>query len=157
MKPSRLLSPCSLLIACLVTSASFSQAPGERNLQKTREELLALHNRERAKEDLKPLRLNSELTKAAQAYAEFLVEAEEFSHTAKGTPRTRVKEAGYEARACGENIATGQPSAAAVVKDWMESKTHKGNILSEEFTEVGFGIATDRNGDLLWVADFGDR
>ena len=65
--------------------------------------------------------------------------------------------ASYKAVAVGENIAIGQLSLTAVVKEWMESDVHKENILSEDFTEVGFGFATDKEGQVFWVTDFGDR
>jgi len=158
MNPSSWRLPLrALFLVGLLPAQSLSQAPFLRELEKTRAELLRLHNQERKSEDLKPLRMNAELTKAAQAYAEYLAESGAFSHTAKGTPRSRIKDAGYAAKAGGENIAIGQPTAAAVIKNWLESETHKDNILSDEFTEVGFGIAQDKNGDLIWVTDFGDR
>lgn len=120
-------------------------------------ELLVLHNHERNDFDQKPLRMNAELTKAAQAYAEYLAESGEFSHTAKGTIGSRIKDAGYDPRAVGENIASGQTSSAAVVKDWLESKGHQENIVREEFEEVGFGFAINKEGEWIWVADFGSR
>jgi uncharacterized protein YkwD len=129
----------------------------EPNAAAIRAELLKLHNQERRDFDQPPLSLNAELTKAAQAYAEYLAETGEFSHTAKGTMRSRVKDAGYDARAVGENIASGQPSAAAVMKDWLESEGHKDNIVSEDFAEVGFGLAIDKEGEWIWVVNFGSR
>jgi uncharacterized protein YkwD len=127
------------------------------DLDKTRAELLKRHNKERMDADLKPLKLSVELTAAAQSYAEYLAKSDEFGHKVKGTPRSRIKNAGYDANAIGENIAIGQTSATEVVDGWMESEVHRDNILSEDFTEVGFGIAKDKKGRTLWVADFGDR
>lgn len=146
----------TLTAASLLLSSSALPA-AEPNVATIRAELLKLHNQERKDADQKPLTLNAELTKAAQAYAEYLAESGEFSHTAKGTFRSRVKDAGYDAVAVGENIASGQTSAAAVMKDWLESKTHKENILREEFAEVGFGLAVDKEGEWIWVVDFGSR
>jgi uncharacterized protein YkwD len=146
----------TLAAAALLLSSNALPA-AEPNVAAIRAELLKLHNQERKDADQKPLTLNAELTKAAQAYAEYLAESGEFSHTAKGTMRSRVKDAGYDAVAVGENIASGQTSAAAVMKDWLESKTHKENILREEFVEVGFGLAVDKEGEWIWVVDFGSR
>jgi uncharacterized protein YkwD len=69
-----------------------------------------------------------------------------------------VKDAGYAMpTAVGENIAIGQESPAEVVQGWLESKGHKENILDKDYSEVGFGFVTQDDGDVIWVADFGDR
>jgi Uncharacterized protein with SCP/PR1 domains len=52
----------------------------------------------------------------------------------------------------GENIAYGQHSAAEVVQDWMNSPSHRRNILDCSFTRIGVGF--DRRGE-YWVQDFG--
>jgi uncharacterized protein YkwD len=148
---------CVALAAALVVGVEPSPAVQELSPQKTREELLKLHNQERKKEDLSPLRLNPDLTRAAQEYAEFLARSGEFGHKIKGTPRSRVKDAGYKPKAVGENIAIGQPTPSLVFKDWLESKVHQENILREDFSEVGFGFATDKEGQMIWVTDFGDQ
>jgi uncharacterized protein YkwD len=105
----------------------------------------------------KPLRHNAKLSAAAQSYAEYLAKSGKFSHEAKGTVSSRVKKTGYDMKAVGENIAYGQESASKVVNGWMDSKGHKENMMNKRFTEVGFGIARDKNGRLVWVTDFGDR
>lgn len=43
---------------------------------------------------------------------------------------------------CGENIAAGYPTPAAVVKGWMNSTGHKANILNAAFTKMGLGYST---------------
>jgi uncharacterized protein YkwD len=141
----------------VVAALQVAVRAAEPNPAAIRLELLKLHNQERKDADQRPLTLNAQLTKAAQAYAEYLAESGEFSHTAKGTMRSRVKDAGYDPRAVGENIASGQTSAAEVVKEWLESKTHKENILREDFADVGFGLAIDKAGEWIWVVDFGSR
>ena len=50
----------------------------EPNAAAIRAELLKLHNQERRDFDQPPLSLNADLTKAAQAYAEYLAESGEF-------------------------------------------------------------------------------
>ena len=53
----------------------------------------------------------------------------------------------------GENIASGQDDAGEVVGAWMDSPTHRANILGD-YTHVGSGRA-DRNGRIYWVNHFG--
>jgi uncharacterized protein YkwD len=63
----------------------------------------------------------------------------------------RIKNAGYP-QPGGENIASGQRSAAQVMDAWMNSTGHKANILNCEFKVIGVGL--DTNG-FFWTQDFG--
>lgn len=139
---------CKTALCCV---AADKKSP----LDKARTELLNLHNKERKKQKLGALSMNDLLTSAAQDYAEFMAESGKFGHNEQGTPEERVKATGYEAAAGGENIAWGLPSAARVFREWMKSEHHRDNVLTADFTEVGFGIATNANGDVYWVANFG--
>ncbi len=58
-------------------------------------------------------------------------------------------------RTVGENIAVGYPTAAAVMKGWMNSSGHRKNILNKSFTRIGLGLATSEDGAKYWVQDFG--
>ena len=60
-----------------------------------------------------------------------------------------MKKFGITYTAAGENIAMGQPTAASVMNAWMNSPGHKANILSKNFTEIGVGIAKDKQMDLF--------
>lgn len=50
----------------------------------------------------------------------------------------------------GENIAKGQLTVEQVMQDWMNSPSHRTNILRPEFEEIGIGIFGD-----VWVQNFG--
>lgn len=63
---------------------------------------------------------------------------------------TRLRREGYVWRAWGENVAAGQPTAAAVVKAWMNSPGHRANILSPNFAHIGVS-AGKRNGRVYWT------
>lgn len=143
-------------VVALTTSTCWADT-AKPNSPETRQDLLRLHNKERLENQRRALKLNPKLTAAAQAYAEYLAKSGKFSHTAKGTVSSRVKRAGYDPKAVGENIAVGQKAASTVVSSWMQSKGHKKNLMNQRFSEVGFGIARDKDGRLVWVTDFGDR
>lgn len=53
----------------------------------------------------------------------------------------------------GENIAQGQQSAEEVVNDWMNSPTHRANILRGEFTILTVGVAGN-GAHKIWVQEF---
>ena len=57
---------------------------------------------------------------------------------------------------CGENIAAGYPTPAAVVDGWMNSTGHKANILNTAFTKMGLGYSTGGGGEYrhYWAQEF---
>ena len=81
---------------------------------------------------------------------------DELAHNLNGrTAADRVKAAGFEYRAVGENIAWNQPTPKAAVDDWMNSRGHRRNLLGEEFTHIGVGMAVNAKGEPYWVQVFG--
>lgn len=54
----------------------------------------------------------------------------------------------------GENIASGQASAAEVVQAWMDSPGHRANILDCDYRTTGTGYAPDDTGP-YWTQTFG--
>lgn len=114
-------------------------------------ELLRLHNQDRAWGGLSPLRLNSRLMASAQGFADYLERTGQFSHDADGrSPGQRITAQGYHPLAWGENIARGFYSPASVTGAWMNSPGHRANIMNGKYRDVGFGISGS-----YWVADFG--
>jgi uncharacterized protein YkwD len=63
----------------------------------------------------------------------------------------RVAATGYDWAAYGENIARGQDSPAELVDDWMNSPSHRENILTCGYREVGVGLAFDADHTPYWV------
>ncbi len=125
-----------------------------------KEEVLRLVNQERAARGLGALTREGVLEKTAQEYAEDMNTRNFFGHTDPDGRASfvRIRNAGYLIAPCdcawtyrtGENLAKGQRTPAEVVQDWMNSPSHRENILREDFSETGFGI---RNG--YWVEHFG--
>ena len=111
--------------------------------QRGAHELVDEMNRERAAHGLGPLRLNDDLTLAAQDRIADMFDQRYFAHVAPdGTqPFTWVSRRGYRYRAVGENLAVGYPTAARVVRGWMESPGHRANILQRNFEEIGIAVA----------------
>jgi uncharacterized protein YkwD len=67
-----------------------------------------------------------------------------FSHTGSNglTVGDRIRNAGYDWSAVGENIAAGQQTINIVMAAWLDSPGHCANIMSSVYTE--FGAATYR-------------
>lgn len=111
---------------------------------------LCLLNRERTQRGLVALRENGLLSAASQEHSQDMVQRRYFEHT---TPdgrdvRARLRAVGYSrgvSASTGENIAYGFGDAstpAAIVRIWMNSPSHRADILRPAFTEIGIGIAT---------------
>lgn len=119
-----------------------------------------LTNTERQRAGVATLRLNTRLGKAAQLQADQVAQLQVFEHDLPGaqypTPPDRLAAAGYSWQAWGENLAMGQPSAAAAVAAWMDSPLHRANILNPNFTEIGAGYATDAQGRPYYVEVLGN-
>lgn len=54
----------------------------------------------------------------------------------------------------GENIAYGQRHADWVMRDWMNSPSHKDNIMYADYGKVGVGLFEGADGVLYWVQVF---
>jgi hypothetical protein len=89
------------------------------------------------------LQLNSQLNQAAQAKANDMVAHNYWSHSSPDgkEPWWFISNTGYKYTTAGENLAYGFISSSATVTGWMNSPSHRANLLNNSFQEVGFGIA----------------
>lgn len=112
--------------------------------------LLSATNSQRAANGQATLGLNAQLSSAAQAKANDMVARNYWSHnTPDGQePWVFVDSAGYKYLKAGENLAYGFSDSDSTVTGWMNSPSHKANMLDSAFLEVGFGFANsaDFNG-----------
>ncbi len=111
------------------------------------QEVLELTNAEREKQGLKPLTLDTELSKVARIKSEDMQKNNYFSHTSPtyGSPFDMMKQFGISYRAAAENIAMGQRTPEEVVNAWMNSDGHRKNILSSSYTHIGIGYVENGN------------
>lgn len=105
--------------------------------------LLQSTNSQRAANGQGSLVLNSQLNNAAQSKANDMVARNYWSHnTPDGQePWIFVDAAGYKYLKAGENLAYGFTDSDGTITGWMNSPSHKSNMLDSAFTEVGFGYA----------------
>ncbi len=109
--------------------------------------LLSATNTQRASNGRASLTINSKLTSAAQAKANHMIANNYWSHTTPDgqEPWVFIQNAGYAYTKAGENLAYGFATSADAVIGWMNSPSHKANMLDSAFTEVGFGFANGSN------------
>lgn len=102
-----------------------------------------LTNDERADNNAAPLRRSATLDAAAKLKAQHMAQNEYFAHYAPDgtTPWHWFDEAGYVYAHAGENLAIHFTDSAEVVEAWMNSPTHRKNIVDQKFSEIGVGTA----------------
>lgn len=111
--------------------------------------LVDLTNEARAETELPNLQVNPVLAQAAAAKVNDMVQNDYFAHTSPTgvTPWYWFSDVGYKFAYAGENLAVGFNESEQVNSGWLNSPTHRANILSANFTEVGIAVADGyRNG-----------
>lgn len=103
-----------------------------------------LTNEERRSQKISRLVVNPLLNKAAEMKAQDMATYGYFAHTSPQgkTPWYWISEVGYNYQYAGENLAINFTDSKDVTTAWMNSPTHKANIIKENYTEIGTGIAT---------------
>lgn len=122
--------------------------------------LLIETNNERSERGLGQLIANQQLTAAAQLKAQDMVARNYWSHrTPDGQdPWVFINDVSYVYQRAGENLAYGFRSSESTVLGWMQSQSHRENMLDPNYQEVGFGIAEAKdylgNGEATIVVAF---
>jgi len=114
-------------------------------------EIHRLTNLERSQVGVKPLTFSTTLSMVSTDHSEDMRDRDFFAHTNPDgcNAGCRLDAANYEYSAWGENIAWRSSSqlpeaeelAAHFVENWMNSTSHRKNILSSAFTHEGIGLA----------------
>jgi uncharacterized protein YkwD len=138
-------------------AAPTAQRPGDGfDAKAACAEVVAAHNRIRAEEKLPKLTVSNKLQAAAQRHARDMVAQGKMTHTGSddSAPADRIEAAGYRYRRCGENVAAGRFSVERLMTGWMNSPTHKENILGS-FSQIGAACAIAEDGKRYWCVTFG--
>lgn len=101
-----------------------------------------------------PVSWNDQLAKAAYDHSSDMKTNNYFSHVGQNgsSAADRIRNAGYNWKTYGENIAQGFTTEEAVVNGWLGSEGHCRNIMNPSFTEMGVG----REGN-YWTQVFGAK
>jgi uncharacterized protein YkwD len=144
--------------------------PARHSLAELRSATLCLINRLRHRHSLGSLNSDRSLRRAAQGHSSDMVDRDYFSHDSPGggSIQTRIGGSGYLAGASsymfGEVIGGGTSrggSAKAVVRAWMHSGAHRGQLLNRGFHDLGVGVVHGFPGrghhGATFTIDFGSR
>jgi len=112
------------------------------------EQLLQDTNAKRAEKGLSQLVLSSSLSQAAADKADDMFTNNYWAHNSPAgkTPWDFIVQSGYSYTIAGENLAKNFQTSSGVTEAWMNSQTHKDNIIKPGYREVGFAVV---NGTLL--------
>jgi uncharacterized protein YkwD len=140
--------------------------PAQLIPKQARGAVLCLVNNKRDSNGRGGLNRNRKLFASAGSHSRTMARKNCFSHQCSGERGLggRLKRAGYltgglSSWAYGENIAWGkgrQGTPRTVVRRWMNSPSHRANILSGTFKDFGAGFAT-RGRVGFYTLDFGFR
>ena len=106
------------------------------------DQLLQDTNAKRAEAGLSALSLNETLSQAAAGKAADMFANNYWAHTSPQgkTPWDFIIASGYKYTLAGENLAKNFQTSSGVVNAWMESPTHKANIVKSGYKDVGFAV-----------------
>lgn len=102
-----------------------------------------LTNNERSGAALSSLQRNTTLDEAARLKAQHMAENEYFAHHSPDgvSPWYWFAVTDYSFVHAGENLAIHFTDSGEVVDAWMDSPTHRANIMNGSYTEIGVGTA----------------
>lgn len=135
----------SVLILAFASSRFFSIKAIEASsvyIPTDEEKIFELTNNERLNKDLNPLAWDYSLYLAARAKAYHMFKYDYFDHVAPNgtTPWDFIKGTGYYYTVAGENLAIDFYNFNDLMLAWMNSPTHKDNILDKDFANIGVAV-----------------
>lgn len=128
-----------------------------RNLNIEEQRTLELINEYREKNNLEKLISVSNLQEVSKLKAEDISKNKYFSHNSPtfGTPFQMLEKNKIEYRIAGENLARGG-NPEKVVQAWIDSTSHRENILEERFKYTGISVIEDDNYGKIFVQIFAE-
>ncbi len=155
------------------SAAADSGAAGVDSLPRLDQGILVQLNAVRASYGLKPLRISSELQRAAAFHSQTMLSQGFFAHDDPDgvSFSSRLKRfytpAGFASWTAGENLlySSARTSAGSAIKAWLDSPPHRRNMLDPDWREVGIasmhapaaGGMFGGNSTYVITMDFGAR
>ena len=125
-------------------------------------EIVRLTNQQRASQGLTALKMDAQLSAAAAQKASDMFAKNYWAHISPtGTqPWYFITNSGYSYRYAGENLARDFADPNSVVNAWMNSPTHRENVMSNRYSDIGIAVIDgnlDGKDTTLVVQMFGTR
>lgn len=125
------------------------------SLTEDEKEILELINNQRTNNGLNSLIIDDELQNVARIKAQDMVENNYFAHESPtyGSPFDMIKNNQITYRTAGENIA-GNSDNKKAVEAWMNSESHKNNILNNSYNYTGIAVVNSSKYGKIFVQMF---
>ncbi len=106
------------------------------------EKVIVETNKKRVEAGLQPVKENSLLDKAAQLKAENMFAENYWAHFSPSgkDPWGFMNQAGYKFSYAGENLAKNFQTSEDVVIAWMNSPSHKENLMNPNYQDIGIAV-----------------
>ena len=132
---SSFVAATAVALAALAVAAPAAHASTEES------QFTSLANNERAKRGLRGYVVSSDLVAVARRHAQRMAASGTIYHN----PKLGSEVSGWQA--VGENVGMGG-SVSSIHQAFMNSASHRANIVDSDFTQVGMGTAKDSKGVL---------
>jgi hypothetical protein len=124
------------------------------------EVVIELVNEARNKQNIQSLSENTKLNRAAEEKANDMLANNYFAHTSPSgvTPWDWIEKNNYDYKYAGENLAINFSDPTDQQEAWMNSPTHRKNILNTKYNEIGVAVVRGKiNGHIstITVQEFG--
>lgn len=126
--------------------------------------IIVLTNEVRQQYNLPLVREDSLLNKAAEEKAEDMFENKYFGHYSPTnvSPWDWIDKSGYDYYYAGENLAMNFLDTEEVIKGWLNSPSHRENLLNKDYKDIGIAVVSgDFNNEginrILVVQIFGSK
>lgn len=109
----------------------------------TASDVIEMVNQQRVKNNLPALKTNPKLMEASRNKVEDMVANSYFAHISPIDGKkwsTFIRNSGYDYIEAGENLANGFDNTPDLVNAWMNSPTHRDNILNPNVDETGLAV-----------------
>lgn len=121
--------------------------------------VIELVNVEREKQGLSQLQYDSKLAQLAVIKGNDMLKRNYFEHYSSlyGYAWDMAGIFDYSFTSIGENIAKNYTSPEAVVQAWLNSPSHKANMLNKNYTNIGIACVSNEDGQIYWVQLFSKK
>ncbi len=149
-----LVAPVVAILSVVSAGAEAQSCPAT-----LRQQVLEMINAVRAESNLPHLLVDTRLVASATRHALDMATKDFMDHEGSDGSRVidRIDDAGYRWRSVSENVAVGQATAQAVFDAWVNSPTHRANILSPTAQHIGIAHAFRDDSEYrhYWTTNFG--
>lgn len=99
--------------------------------------------------------IDARLATAATTHSTYQAQIQKMTHVGSGSTNAgqRITAAGFAWSGWAENVAAGQGDCASVMSAWLNSPSHRTNILNSSYRYIGIGNVVGANGVRYWTMD----